>query len=225
MKKIISFVLVLVCAFTLFSCGGGDSTEKAIKEINDMYNAISPFLVTTETTQSFGKYTLTGKSTLKIGTVDGFAVTVYEYENQRLRDIESGAGEEIVDPIETVKGSMEFHEELGYRENGGKWDEYGDDFTPPSGANALTLTKETVEDFTIDEENKTYKFKVLAANTEAVFGTAIDSDVEVTIMHSGADIIGVELSYVEKSDNDDHPEIQTTVKATYSYESQTITLN
>ena len=225
MKKIISIVLVFACVFTFFSCGGGDSTEASLKEINDMYNAISPSMVTTETTRNFGKYTLTNKSTLKVGTVDGYAVAVYEYANQQLRDIEGGSGAEILDVVETVTGIREYHEEYGYRENGGKWDENGDDFTPATGATALNLTVATVKDFKADAENKTYTFNVLAADTEAVFGMEIESDVAVTITHSGADIVGLTLSYVIKGKNKDYPEVQVTVKTLYSYESQTITIN
>ena len=77
MKKIISIVLVLACTFAFFSCGGeANSTQAAIKEINDMYNAISPSMVVTETTRNFGNYSLTNKGTLKVGTVDGVAVAV-----------------------------------------------------------------------------------------------------------------------------------------------------
>lgn len=225
MKKIISIVLVLVCMFTLFSCEDENTTQTALKDINDMYNAISPSLVSTETTRNFGEYALTNKSTLKVGTVDGFAVSVYEYSNQQLRDIASGSGADILDVVETVTGIREYHEEYGYRENGGKWDENGDDFTPETGATALKLTEATVQDFKIDEANKTYTFTVLAADTEAVFGQAIESDVAVTITHSGADIVGLTLSYAIKSKNKDHPEVQVTVKVSYSYESQTITIN
>ena len=225
MKKIISIVLVLASVFTFFSCGDDDSTKAALKDISDMYNAISPSMVTTETTSNFGKYTLTNKGTLKVGTVDGFAVAVYEYSNQQLRDIESGSGADILDVVETVTGTREYHEEYGYRENGGKWDENGDDFTPQTGATALNLTEATVQDFQIDAANKTYTFKVLAADTAAVFGQEIESDVVVTITHSGADIVGLTLSYAVKSKNKDHPEVQVTVKTSYSYESQTITIN
>lgn len=224
MKKIISIVLVLACMFTLFSCGD-DTTETALKDINDMYNAISPSMVSTEITRDFGKYTLTNKSTLKVGTVDGFAVSVYEYSNQQIRDIASGSGADILDVVETVTGIREYHEELGYRENGGKWDAEGDDFAPETGATALNLTKATVQDFKNDAANKTYTFTVLAADTEAVFGQAIESDVAVTITHSGADIVGLTLSYAIESKNDDHPKVQVTVKTLYSYESQTITIN
>ena len=228
MKKIISIVLVLVCAFALFSCGEDDKVDVAsvITEINDMYNAISPSMVHTEMKQEFGEYTLTSWSTLKIGTVDGYQVAVFESENQQLRDLEGGSGLEVLGVIETVSYKKEYHEEYGVRENNQKWDEDGESFIPETGANALTLTTATIQDFVTDSVNKTYSFKVLAANTEAVFGYAIDSDVDVTIAHSGADIIGVKLVYTVTDENvSKHPEIKVTIEASYSYESQTITIN
>jgi hypothetical protein len=226
MKKIISIILVLMCAFALFSCGDENTTDLTIAGINEMYNATSPTKVDITTTQTFGKYTLTGTSTLTTGIVDGFSATVYEYSQQQLRDVESGSGEDILDPIETVTGSWVYHEDLGYRENGGDWDITGDDFTPETGAIALNISKDTVKDFQNDAENKTVTFTVEAANTETVFGDAIASDVAVVIVYSGADITSVSLSYkITDPDKNSHPEIAITVKAEYSYDSQVITID
>ncbi|MBE6644271.1 MAG: hypothetical protein E7612_02690 [Ruminococcaceae bacterium] len=225
MKNIISIVLVLACAFMLFSCDKEDATLSAFDEINGMYNAISPSMVYTKTTQEFGDYTLTGEATLKIGMVDGAEVAVYEYDYQQLRDLESGSSIDVLGVIENVSGIKEYHEELGVRVDGGKWDADGENFAPATGATALTLTKETVVDFKEDAENKAYTFTVLAANTKAVFGYEITSDVAVTIAHSGADIIGVKMEYnVANEDNEKYPTIKVTVEASYSYESQTITI-
>ena len=83
MKKIISIVLVLACMFTFFSCGGdGESTAASLKEINDMYNAITPSMVETVTTRNFGDYSLESKGTLKVGSSGAFAVAVYELLRQ-----------------------------------------------------------------------------------------------------------------------------------------------
>ena len=226
MKKIVSIVLVLVCAFALFSCGKEDATEVALKEINDMYYAISPSKVVTKTTEEFGDFTIIGTSTLKIGSIDGNAATTYEKTRQKLRDVPSGSGNEVLDVIEDLgKETKQYHEELGYRENGGKWDADGENFAPKAGDNALILTKDTIKDFTIDEENKTYTFVVAAENTKAVFGYEIATDVSVKILHSGADITGVILTYtLIDEDNDSYPEIKVTIDVTYSYDSETITI-
>lgn len=222
MKKILAIILVLACSLALFACE--DETADTITEINNMYNAFAPSMIVTETTQTFGNYTLTSSSTLKTGKVDGFDASVYEYSYQRLRSVEDGATAEIVGVIETVTGKWEYHAEKGYRENGGKWDD-GYDFAPEAGAIALKITADTVQDLKNDSENKTITFTVLAANTEAVLGNKIDADVAVTLTHSGADITGVTLTYtVSNADNADYPEISVVIKAQYSYDSQQITI-
>jgi hypothetical protein len=225
MKKIITIVLAIACAFTLFSCGGS-ATEASIDEINSMYNAISPSRVEVVTTQSFGKFQLKTTQTLVTGIVDGFAVTVFEESKDQFRDIESGAGNEIVHAIETVKNSWVYHEDLGYRENGGKWDLEADDPTPATGAIALNLSAGAVEDFNDDEEKKTVTFKVLPENSEDVFGYEIPAEASVTIVHSGADIVSVTIAYtVVDPDNDMHPEIDVVIEAKYSYVAQQVTFD
>ena len=227
MKKIIAIVLMLACAITLFSCGGKeeDPVTKALNDISDMYNAVAPSMVYTKTTRDFGSYSLVDESTLKVGMIDGFAATVLVENNQQLRDIESGSKAEILDPIEPVTLTKEYHEEYGVRVNGGKWNADGEDFAPMAGDNALNITKETIQDFKADDAKKTYEFTVLAANTETVFGIAIESDVKVVIEHSGADIVSVKLTYTEVGSNKKYPEINVTIEASYSYESQMITID
>lgn len=230
MKKIISIVLVLVCAFALFSCGKEDPTAIALKEINDMYNAISPSKIETVTTEEFGDYTLMSTSTLQMGTIDDSTATVYVCKNQKLRDVKSGSGSEVLDVIEDLGTvTKEYHEEYGLRENGGKWDIDGENFAPKTGDIALKLTTQTVKDFVVDAKNKSYTFVVTAENTEAVFGHAISSDVSVKITSSGADITGVLLTYTiideNEEDNAEYPEIKVTVEAKYSYGNENITIN
>lgn len=225
MKKIITIVLAIACAFTLFSCGG-NATEASIDELNSMYNAISPSRVEVTTTQSFGKYELKTVSTLVTGSVDGFAVTVYTESREQFRSIEDGAGAEIVGPIEKIESSWVYHEDLGYRVNGGKWDIEAEDPTPETGAIALNMSSDTCEDFNNDEEKKTVTFKVLPENSAEVFGTELSSEALVTIVHSGADIVSVTIAYtVVDPDNDMHPEIDVVIEAKYSYVAQQVTFD
>ena len=224
MKKIITIVLAIACAFTLFSCGGS-ATEASIDELNSMYNAISPSRIEVTTTQSFGKYELKTVATLVTGSVDGYAVTVYTESKDQFRSIEDGAGAEIVGAIETVEFSWVYHEDKGYREDGGKWDSGGMDFTPETGAIALNFSKNTVKDFANDTEKNVVTFTVAAEDTETVFGYEIKADVSVSIYYSVADITGVTLSYTAVNpDNKNHPEVKTTISVEYSYESQIITI-
>ena len=53
----------------------------------------------------------------------------------------------------------------------------------------------------------------------------MESDVSVTIVHSGADITSVSLSYVaEGPDKKNYPEANITITTVYSYEIQEINL-
>ena len=218
MKKILSFVLILACAFMLFSCGDDRDT---LGEISEMYGAIAPSKVVINSSESFGDYKIEFKSTLMVGKVDGVDAAVYEYTEQKLRTVADGAGVDIVGPIETKTEKWEYSEDLGRRDNGGKWDINGLDFTPETGAIALNLTYDTVKDLTEDLEARTVSFTVESANTEAVFGEAIPADVAVVISHSGADITGVTLSYTYSNpDNEDHPAVTVLIEASYSYETQ-----
>lgn len=226
MKKIITIILAMACAFTLFSCGGGGETEASIDEINSMYNAISPSRVDVTATKTFGKYQLKTVSSLVTGYVDDFAVTVYTETKEQLRDIDSGSGAEKLGPIEEVVSSWVYHEDLGYRENGGKWDEEADDPTPETGAIALNISSDTVEDFNNDEETKTVTFKVLPEDSEEVFGYALSSEAAVTIVHSGADIVSVKIAYtVTDAENEIHPTIDIVIEAKYSYVAQQVTFD
>ena len=200
---------------------------KEIAAILEMYNAIAPSRVETTSSAAFGEYEFAPiESTLLIGSVDGYSVSVYEYTSTTLREISDGSGVEIVGPFVSESHKLEYHSKNGLRTDGGKWDVRGEDFTPVVGANAFNFTADTVTDMIENKENKTYTFVVSEDNTEAVFGEEIAADVTVVINHSGADITGVTLSYSVFNDrNDDHPEMTVQISCRYSYETQEITLN
>lgn len=198
-----------------------------IANILKMYNAIAPSRVDTTSEAAFGEYSFAPiTSTLLVGSVDGASVAVYEYTTTTLREIVEGSGVEIVEPFKTESHKLEYSAKLGLREDGGKWNISGEDFTPIVGANAFNFTAETVSNMIENKDNKTYSFVVAEENTEAVFGEHIAADVTVVISHSGADITGVDISYtVINEDNDDHPEFSVKISASYSYETQEITLD
>ena len=223
MKKIMTIVLAIACAFSLFSCGS--ATEEAIDEINSMYNAVAPSRVDVTSTKVFGKFELKTVSTLVIGEVDGFKVTTF---NQTV-DVPDEIGKEINAIILNAIGEKEYswvyHEDLGYKEKGGKWDVEADDPTPETGAIALNISADTVEEFNNDEENKKVTFVVKAEDTEEVFGYALSSDASVTILHSGADVSSIKIEYTEfysGEGSEEYPEIAVTIEAKYSYVTQQV---
>ena len=222
MKKIITIVLAIECAFTLFSCGGG-ATETSIDEINSMYNAVSPSRVEVTATKTFGKYALKTVSTLVVGEVDGFAVTTFNQTVDKPNALDENVNATILGAISPVEYSWVYHEDLGYKENGGKWDLEAADPTPETGAIALNLSAGAVEEFNNDEENKTVTFVVLPENSEEVFGYALPSNANVTIVHSGADIVSVKIEYTEtNAESEDYPDIAVTIEAKYSYVAQQV---
>ncbi len=234
MKKFISIILILTCAFLLFSCSKDDVveddlTQDTIDEINAMYNAIAPTMVKTESTIAFGNHVLENTSTLKKGFVDGYAVTVYDYSRQELRPIADGANADYLDPIVTIVGGWQYHEDNGYREideetgDFSEWDYGFEDPTPLPGANILEISKNTVTDFSVDDN--VIQFTVTVKNSEKVFGIEATTDVDVTMIHSGADVTSVSFSFLGKvPDKKNYPEAVITIKATYSYEIQEIDL-
>ncbi len=224
MKKIITIVLAIACAFTLFSCG--DATEASIDEINSMYNAVSPSRVEVTATKAFGNYAFKTVSTLVTGEVDGFAVTTFNQTVDKPNELDENVGSVILGAIKAEEFSWVYHEDLGYRENGGKWDLEAADPTPETGAIALNISADTVDEFNNDEDNKTVTFIVVPENSEEVFGYELPSDASVTIVHSGADIVSIKIEYVETdSDNDMHPDITVTIEAKYSYVAQQVSFD
>ena len=224
MKKILALILVLASAFTLFSCG---ESRDIVKRVNKMYTSLVPTKIVTETTQDIGAHVLTGEYVLTMGTIDGNAVTTLYYSYQQLRSIEDGAGSTVELPWEDVTLTKEYHEEKGVRENGGKWDKEAEDFAPTVEDIALKISAKHVEEVTEDEKTKTITFIVPKDNTADVFGeeNAIEADVQVTIVHDGAAIMSVTLSYTVPAAKKDYPDIVTVIKTTYSYEPQEITIN
>lgn len=219
MKKIITIILAIACAFTLFSCGG--ETQATIDEINDMYNAVSPSRVEVTATKAFGKFNMTTKSVLKIGEVDGFTVTMFNQTVEKPNEIDENVNAIILGAIGAEEYSWVYHDDLGYKENGGKWDLEAE--PPETGTIALNISEDTVSDFNNDVENKTITFTVLPEDSEEVFGYELPSEASVTIVHSGADIASVKIEYSEyNEDNEKFPEIAVTVEAKYSYVTQQV---
>jgi hypothetical protein len=157
--------------------------------------------------------------------VDGFKVTTFNQTVEKPNEIDDSINAIILGAIGSEEISWVYHEDLGYKENGGKWDLEAADPTPETGAIALNLSSDTVEEFNNDEENKTVTFVVLPENSEEVFGYALSSNASVTIVHSGADIVSVRIEYIETYpdlETEMYPEIAVTIEAKYSYVTQPV---
>lgn len=218
MKKIISIILAITCAFALFSCG---ETGKAIKKIDKMYKSTAPTKIVIEETQKIGEIILVTEANFVTGKIDGKKAAIYEYRKQELRAISDGDQE--LSAISEETGKHEYLEGTGYRVDGGKWqDEY--DFAPKTGAIALEFSEKDITDFKEDKDAKSYTFIIPADNTEKVLGKATGADVTVVIIHDGAAIAGIALTYTITAENSKHDNTVVTIKAKYTYETEDITI-
>lgn len=228
MKKLIAIILAALCAFALFSCeptepqGETDALDAVLK----MYSLSEPTKIVSTQRTILGNVTLEGEEILVTGSIDGKIATVYTYWYEELLTIEEGGGEVIIGIKDVPReGSKEYFEDKGVRVDGGEWTE-GYNFAPATGDIALGLTKENAGDYAYSDHSFTCTVK--AADTEAVFGRAIDSDVSVTIMDDGAVITGVVISYTIAGDSGDddvtYPDSQITISTVYTYDFEKVTL-
>ena len=225
MKKIIALLMVLVLAFAMVGCGEDDGGTDYVAEINTMYSVSLPTKSVSVVKYQFASYTLTDKTTLVSGKVDGtLAAAVLTKETQRLRTVEEGSGVEILDFIVTDVHVTEYLEGKGTRENRkGRWNADGENFAFTSGSIAIGITNDNVSD--VKKVGNTYTFIVTPDNTAAVFGEAIPSTVEVTVTHDGASIVGLKLSYVVAANAESNtPETTVTVDIVYSYDIEKINI-
>ena len=214
MKKILSLIIVLACALSLFSCGG-----KGVGEINKMYAVSCPTKIVTTSTQIINGRTLSGSETIIAGKIDGKAAAVHEYSYEKFADIESASSS----PIVTETNRIEYLEGYGTRSAGGKWNAEGADFSPTPGSIAITLTK--IDNAKISEDKKTFTCTVKAENTAVVFGEdrAVAADVSVTITTNGTVVTGVVLTYNLEA-TESSPAVAVTITVDYSYDLELITL-
>ena len=230
MKKIIALVLALTCSIALFSCGKKDGIEKDVKDVASMYESSAPTKIVTTVKNTVGTREYDAEYTLVTGKIGDKIATVYTYWYEKLRSVEDGANSEIVGPEEIVKGSREFLEDSGVRENGGKWDDEGYNFAPAAGDIAIDLKFSNLVD--PKYENNVLTFSVAPDKAQDVLAVVLGEDldegaiagnVSVTITNAGSVITGITVVYTVAA-TDDYPEIVTTVSAVYTYDLEKITL-
>ena len=221
MKRILALLIAFTLVLSLASCG--DNGEDGLTVIKNAFSSTAPTMVVTETTQVYGNITLNGKYTLTVGKVDGQNATQYLAVYDKLNTIEDGSGTTITPPILKVTESREYVANKGVRENGGKWNKKGDDFAPEMGQYLLNLTESAVLGYTF--ENNVFSCIIVAEDTETVFGKGneLPVDVALEIVTDGVVITSVSMSYTIEA-VDEYPEVTVTVKTSYSYDIQSITL-
>lgn len=228
MKKLLALILVLsLSAVALIACKK-DPEVTDLDKVAAMYAISQPTKIVATTSHQFGSKTLTGTYELKTGYIDGTTpAATYKSDYQQMRDVPSGSGQEIVNPIEDVSELIEYVEGKGTRTtlNGKRssWNKEGESIIPAKGAIALNLTGEVISQFTY--ENNVLTFTVPASGTETVLGMQIDTDVLVAVTTNGTEVIGVSISYTEAANAETNVE-QTvvTINVDYYYDLQVITI-
>ncbi len=239
MKKIICLILVLACSFTLFACKDEEELTGAQKTAQCYENSLPTKVVTTSVQSIINDSgvavaTLNGKYELVSGTIAGKIATVQTYEQDYMREVADGANANIVGPIDTEKGSLEYHEDYGRRVNGGSWDANGLNFGPTAGSIAINLDDSLLTNAKYTEgENgiNTLTFTVANANIASVFGANADnaalltasSDVEVTITNEGALVTSIIISY-SIAGTRYYPERRVVLTTEYEYKVQDVEL-
>ena len=238
MKKIISLLLVLACSFALFACGEEEVLTGPQKTAQCYANSLPTKVVTTSTqsiinASGVAVQTLNGKYELVTGTIAGKLATVQTYEQDYILEVAEGANSEIVGPIGTKKGSLEYLEDYGRRTNGGAWDAKGLNFGPTAGSIAINLEDSLLTNVTYTEGDgiNTLTFTVPNANIAAVFGPNADdealltanSDVTVTIVDNGAFVKSITFSYSIDGTRY-YPKRQVVMTTTYEYGVQDVEL-
>lgn len=232
-KRFIALALIFILALSFASCdisSGSQDVGEISSKIIAMYNRSTPTKsVTTMKSESAGVLTI-DEITITSGKIDGnLDAATYKAVQQRFNTVSSGSNAMIIDPVGQTPVEKEYIKGMGVRIKGGTWDPTADSFAPTDGSLGLNVTDSTISN--VKEEGKTISFTVVKANTQAVFGMAINADVSVVIKHDGASIVAISLSYVEPAvesadpmNEPDMPETQFSIEIKYSYDIEKINI-
>ncbi len=187
MKKIICLLLVLTCAFTLFSCA-----DKEIEAHIELVNASNPTNITTHTSYVSEEETLSGRFVTAIE--DDVCTMTYSYE--RLADPVLDGGE---DRIKEVEGTVYYKD--------GKYSEDGENWSAASPDNNLVnivfdLNVKNLGDCTLSSDGKTLSTTLNAEQAQKVLGLTLpasEEGISLSITHNGTYLSYIVISYVSTS--------------------------
>lgn len=172
MKRIVSLLLALTLVFALASCGAGDD----LSTYQNAISATNPSSVTVTTKLVAGDVELNGS--YDITYADGAATVVYEYEKLNL-DFEG-------DMVKTESGTSTVAADGTAT---------GVDAAVTSAAK-LAIKLDTSKIKSVVEARGILTCEILAANTAAVLGFAVDADVSLELRVTADGKVGsASLSY------------------------------
>lgn len=183
MKKILTLILVLTCAFALFSCGDDETPAPVYTE--DAAEFISAFAATTVSNL---KVTVTAQTAE--GTLTSTYTTAYNADKSGTMTyaIETIPGVDSVEDIVVVEGTVTFDKDGNYSDGGEISGKLG-----ATGVNKFNISSNAIKTFSVD--GNVLAITVPAADTQAVIGYAIGSDALVTVTKADGKITSIALSY------------------------------
>ncbi len=232
MKNILKVVAIVLLSALLVSVCVSCGKKKTINQIVEMYSNSAPTKIVSQTVQTSGDITVTGKYTLLTGTIGGVAAAIYEEEYQEMRTVEEGGqSTTIYEYIKDVhklyqyvegKGTRELHPDTKIELT--TWDPNGHAYTIEQGSFALNLNKDNIDDIEYDESSKTFTATVSSGNTGSVFGQDIPVDVTIKIVNDGAQITSVHVEYTLPAEGDVQ-ETKIVIDVEYTYDNERINLD
>ena len=180
MKKIFVLLLAIACAFTMFSCG---EEKNDLKAFTTAIAATNPTEIEVETKFETAFGTLEGWSKTTI-TENGATI---EYWKDVFNATAAGENASLIErtPTATVTRDASGN----YSDNGA----YAEANGLSTGAK-LTLDAKKMT-YTVSPDGNVLSATILAADTEAVLGVAIDADVSVVLTKNAESVISFTVTY------------------------------
>jgi hypothetical protein len=179
MKKILTLILVLTCAFALFACGE-DAAPVYTEEAADFITAFGA------TTVSSLKVTVTADTAE--GTLTSTYTTVYNADKTGTMtySIETIPGLDSTEDLEVLTGTITC-------DASGKWSDEA--ISGKLGATGVTfaIDSSAIKTYTID--GNALAITVPAADTQAVIGYAVGSDALISVIKADGKIASITLTY------------------------------
>ncbi len=182
MKKILIIMLALTCAFAMFSCGDDESVS--LDGFKTAVNNTVPTVVnvSVEVETDLGALTSNFKTTY---AADGSFVIDYSYE--QFNTISSG---DSVDVKSTITGQVTCDKDGNYSDGGA----FVGKTTAATGVK-LALVSKKMESVAVSADGNVLNATVKAANTKAVLGIEIASDVTLVITKAADKVVSCSMEY------------------------------
>ena len=224
MKKFIALTLVLALSlFALVGCSSG------IEDVKHAYSNSAPKQIVVVSNYAFGTNLVSMTTTIVEGVLStGEAAGYKTVVGERFRSLEEGSGNEIVDYIENVDTTEWYRASLGTSSDKGKtWNSEGVSLLPAVGLIAINLDESLLTNMKYSGEE--FSFTVKAENAKAVFSDELEnltSDIDCTITIAGAQVTGITVEWVIPASESGaiEEDIEVSIKATYGYDIQPVTL-